>query len=205
MANGYLPPNLNPVYGKSLDALLYCKTNIAGYFFDGFLTVDHQIDVTMTENPVESGSSVVDHAYIKPRQLTMQIIVSDVHRSLYQEQFDGGVYRHTKAWDILKKLQSDRIPFSVFTKLGTYDNMLIKSLSATDNVETYRALRATVELQEIPVARVKTVKISSYPNSTNKTTLGKVEAQPLTETERTSILQQTGGLASFWGSIIGLN
>ncbi len=205
MASGYLPPNLNPVHGRSLDALLYCKTNIAGYFFDGFITVKHQIDLTMTENPVETGSSIVDHAYVKPRQVEMDIIVSDVHQSLFPGQFEGGLYRHTQAWDTLKKLQSDRIPFSVFTKLGTYDNMLIKSLSANDDVETYRALRATVVLQEIPVARVKTVKISAAPNTTAKTELGKVEAQTVTEAERSSILQQTGGLASFWGSIIGLN
>ena len=52
--------------------------------------------------------------------------------------------------------------------------MLIKSLSANDDKETFRALQATVTLVEIPVARVKTVKISKASQTTIDTKMAEL-------------------------------
>src|SRR5574344_1601918 len=164
MAEGYISPNGSPTAGLTYDAMLYCKTNIGGYFFDGFMQVDHNLGLQTTENPVETGASIVDHAYVKPDGVMM----SDVHQSLVPGQFTGTRLRSTTAWQVLRKLQSDRIPMSIFTRLGLYTNMLITKLSASDTAETFRALSAEVTLKEIPVARVKTVKISSADQTTVK-------------------------------------
>ena len=65
---------------------------------------------------------------------------------------------------------------SVLTRLGLYSNMLITEIKSTDTSETFRGLQADVTLREIPVARVKTVKISQAPQTTQETELGKVES-----------------------------
>lgn len=163
--------------GMTYNALLYCKTNIGGYFFDGFIKIDHSIEAQITEHPVETGASIVDHAYIKPAELSMNIMVSDVHASFIEGQFSGSLARHVNAWNLLKQIQADRIPVSVLTKLGLYDNMLIQRITATDTYETYNALNADVTLREIPIARVRTLKISSTPQTTNKTSLPEVNPQ----------------------------
>ena len=195
MAVGYLSPNGSPTDGMTYDAMLYCKTNIGGYFFDGFMQVDHSIDLEVTENPVETGAAVVDHAYVKPAQVTMRVMMSDVHQSLYPGQFTGTRFRSTNAWHVLKKLQGDRIPFSIFTRLGLYENMLITNLSASDTADTFRALSATVTLREIPVARVKEVKISSASQTTINTEMGKIEASNLNDVDM-SLLAQLMGVSS---------
>lgn len=192
MAEGYLSPNGSPTAGMTYDAMLFCKTNIGGYFFDGFISVEHTRDLQMTENPVETGASIVDHAYVKPAEITMQVMMSDVHQSLVPGQFTGTRFRSTNAWQVLTKLQSDRIPMSVFTRLGLYSNMLISRIKATDTAETFRALSAEVTLKEIPVARVRTVEISSAPQTTVKTEMGKIEAGKISD-ELTSILYQWYG------------
>ena len=193
MSEGYIATSGTPTAGLTYDALLYCKTNIGGYFFDGFMQVDHNIELQTTSNPVETGASVVDHAYVKPAELTMKVMMSDVHQSLVPEQFTGASFRSVNAWQVLRKLQSDRIPMSVFTRLGLYTNMLITKLATTDTAETFRALSAEVTLREIPVARVKTVKISSADQTTINTEMGKIEASQINDELQSLLYQWYGG------------
>ena len=193
MAEGYISPNGSPTAGLTYDAMLYCKTNIGGYFFDGFMQVDHNIELQTTENPVETGASIVDHAYVKPAEVVMRVMMSDVHQSLVPGQFTGTRFRSTNAWQVLRKLQSDRIPMSIFTRLGLYTNMLITKLSASDTAETFRALSAEVTLKEIPVARVKTVKISSADQTTVNTEMGKIEASKVSNELQSLLYQWYGG------------
>ena len=172
---GYLAKSGSDTTGLSYDAMLFCKTNIAGYFFDGFMSVSHERKLTITQNPVETGASVVDHAYVNPTTVTMKIMMSDVHQSIIPGQFSDLTFRHTSAWAILKQIQESRIPVDIFTKLGYYKNMLIESISAEDTKETFRALDATVTLVEIPVARVKTVKISKASQTNIDTKMAEVQ------------------------------
>lgn len=193
---GYLSKSATNTDGLSFDALLYCKTNIGGYFFDGFLKVKHEKKTVITTNPVETGASIADHAYIEPTTLSMSIVVSDVHTSLIPEQFQGSnKLRHVNAWNVLKQLQNDRIPCSVLTKLDLYNNMLIESLSAEDDDTTYNSLRADVVLKEIPIARVRTVKISAADQTTLATQMAAIQAESASPetTELWSILYSAFG------------
>ena len=88
MARGYLSPSVNDPLPSEYSSLIYCKTNIGGYFFDGIMNINHSRELEITENPVETGASIVDHSYVKPAELTMQVLMSDVHRSIYPGQFD---------------------------------------------------------------------------------------------------------------------
>lgn len=193
MSKGHISTSGTPTSGLTYDALLYCKTNIGGYFFDGFMQVDHTIELQTTENPVETGASVVDHAYVKPAKVVMKVMMSDVHQSLVPDQFSGASFRSVNAWQVLRKLQADRIPMSIFTRLGLYTNMLITSLTASDTPETFRALSAEVTLKEIPVARIKTVKISSADQTTVKTEMGKIEASQINDELQSLLYQWYGG------------
>ena len=193
MSEGYISTSGTPTAGLTYDALLYCKTNVGGYFFDGFMQVEHNIELQTTSNPVETGASVVDHAYVKPAELVMKVMMSDVHQSLVPGQFTGASFRSVNAWQVLRKLQSDRIPMSVFTRLGLYTNMLITKLATTDTAETFRALSAEVTLREIPVARIKTVKISSADQTTINTEMGKIEASQINDELQSLLYQWYGG------------
>lgn len=192
MSIGYISPSVNDPLPSEYNSLIYCKTNIGGYFFDGVISINHVRELEITENPVETGASIVDHSFVKPAELTMSVKMSDVHRSIYPGQFDNKKSRSLAAWDVLKKIQSSRIPCSVFTPLGLYNNMLISSIEATEDANTVHSLNANVTLREIPIARVKTVKISSSPQTTGSTNLGQLEATTVSS-ELSSILFQLFG------------
>ena len=159
-----------------------------GYFFDGFITVDIKSELNITSNPVETGSSVVDHAYMQPKEIEMQIKMSDVLQSLVAGQFTGGWSRSANAYNVLTKMQQDRIPVAVLCRLGLFNNMLIKSITANDDSDTYQALDCKVVLVEIPIARVKTVEISSESQTTINTEMGKINALTTNDIQDQSIL-----------------
>lgn len=191
---GYISPSNVKSEGISYNALIYCKTNIGGYFFDGFMSLTHSSELTVTSNPVETGAAIVDHAYVMPAKLTVKVMMSDVHESIVSGQFKEKQSRSVSAWNVLKKIQSERIPVSVMTRLWQYDNMLISSLSATEDSKTVEGLAADVVLTEIPVARVRKLKISRAPQTTVDTEMGKVEVQNVV---RTALASLASGVGSF--------
>lgn len=194
MATGYMSNSATSTEGLTLEALIFCKTNIAGYFFDGLINVDVSSELFITENPVETGASVVDHSYIKPINIEMEVVMSDVHQSFVPGQFTGGWSRSINAFNLLREIQSKRIPVTVLCRLGLFENVLVQKIQAIDNEGTYQALRANVRLVEIPIARVKVVEISSASQTTITTEMGKIQAVDTTTREDESIAYQLG-----WG------
>lgn len=192
MADGYLARSAINTDGMTVEAMLYCKTNIAGYFFDGFMDIDVASELEVTENPVETGTAIADHSYVKPTEVTMQVIMSDVHQSLVPGQFTGGWSRSVTAYKILKEIQTKRIPIAVLCRLGLFENMVIRRLQANDTADTYQALSATVTLVELPIARIKTVEISLASQTTINTEMGKLQAVDTTDKEDESILYILG-------------
>ncbi|WP_418634100.1 phage baseplate protein [Segatella hominis] len=196
---GYVSKNLEQFRSIGYDALLYCKTNIAGYFFDGYLDVSINSELEITSHPVETGASIADHAYLKPQEITMTVLMSDVHESLVPGQFTGGWSRSVTAYNVLKKIQSDRITVSVLTRLGLFKNMILKSVIADDTDIELFGLRARVTLVELPVARVRTVEISEADQTTIQTEMGNIASTYPNNTELESILSMIVGWISGGG------
>ncbi len=177
----------------SIKDLVYVKSNIGGWFFDAIIHTDYTRELYITENPVETGSSISDHSYIKPVKLTMEIKMSDCMTSRIPGQFNDGDSRSLDAFQVLAELQQQRIPVRVMTRLGKFDNMLIQSINVPDDVKTLYGLDATVILQEIFVAQTTTVKISANAQVTDSTNRGTVEPVQADE----SLLYQ--GLVQMYG------
>ena len=193
---GYVSKNLEQFRSIGYDALLYCKTNIAGYFFDGYLNVSINSELEITSHPVETGASIADHAYLKPQEITMTVLMSDVHESLVPGQFTGGWSRSVTAYNVLKKIQSDRITVSVLTRLGLFKNMILKSIVADDTDVELFGLRARVTLVELPVARVRTVEISEADQTTIQTEMGNIASTYPDDVELESVLSMIAGWIS---------
>lgn len=159
--------------------LTYFSTAQGNYMFDAYFNIDHESKLSITEHPIQTGASISDHAYMEPRTLTFEVGMSDVMEdlSLYVsgiQSFNNGdsASRSVNAFTVIQKLQSDRIPIDVYTRLGTYKNMLIESIMAPDTKETVFALKATITLKEIFVVNVTTVKVSARAQKTDSTNEG---------------------------------
>jgi hypothetical protein len=177
---------------RNINSLIYTKTNIGGWFFDAYLKMDHISRLTITDHPVQTGAALTDHAFLQPRELSMDVGMSNVAKSFVPGQFSGGSSRSVQAFQVLKDLQALRVPIQVHTRLGVYQNMLIEVLSAPDDYMTLHGLRCTVTFREILVAQVKTVRISARPLVTDNSNRGNPE--PVKPNQ--SILKQIVNIAN---------
>ncbi|WP_062306566.1 phage baseplate protein [Alicyclobacillus sendaiensis] len=175
---------------------VYAKTNIGGWFFDAVLQATHTSTLTITQHPVQSGSSITDYAYMQPRTLSLTIGMSDVAKSFIPGQFSGGKSRSVQAYQVLLQLQQMRIPVQVYTRLGLYQNMLIETLTVQDDNTTTHGLRCTVDMSEVLVATVQTVKISSKPSVTSSANKGKQQAKQVPQSILETLSQLLNGKAS---------
>lgn len=162
---------------KPISSYVYAKTNIGGWFFDAMLQATHTSNLTITAHPIEIGSSVSDYAFLQPRTLSLNIGMTDTATSFIKGQFDGGASRSVNAYNILKQLQQLTIPVQVYTRLGLYQNMLVSALTVQDDYTTHHGLKCTVDLTELLVATIKTVKISGKPSTTSDAKKGTKQPQ----------------------------
>lgn len=51
--------------------------------FDVVTSEDHQSDLSITENPIESGAAIADHAVIQPKQVTINGVMVDHDHSTF--------------------------------------------------------------------------------------------------------------------------
>lgn len=155
----------------------YFDTGKEKLIFDAIFTTQHDTSLNITEHPVQTGADIADHAYEEASRLTFYIGMSDVMQSFIQGQFSNNNSRSVSAYLKLRELQKQRLPITVITRLGTYNNMMVETISSEDNNTTAYGLRATVTLKQIFVVSVTTVKISQRPQKSNQTNEGDQKVQ----------------------------
>jgi hypothetical protein len=142
--------------------------------FDAVIRESHTSELEVTENPVETGVSVSDHAFMRPLRLDIEACVGDawVHgqddkgnkvKDLFSS--DAGS-RAFIAFKRLQDLQSAAEPFTVQTGLRLYENMVITSLSVPQDAATASSLCFQASLRE--VIRVSTQTVTYPPRAAGK-------------------------------------
>lgn len=171
---GYRPTLLG-VLPQSIEQLIYCRTNVGGYFFDAVLREEHLQGMRITEHPVQDGANIADHAYMMPAHLSLEVAMSDAMSHLIHSQFLDSV----DAYRALLDLQAQRSPIVVQTRLRRYEDMLIEHLASPVDVRTSNGLRCHVVLKQIITATVARVEqaTSSDPQTTDSTNKGQVQGQ----------------------------
>lgn len=153
---------------------IFDENNSNYYFFDAVFHETHTSSVRMTEQPVQVGSNIVDHAFMMPLKLSLEIGMSDAMQSLVPSEWTGSYTKSVSAYQKLKELQSNRLPLTVHTRLNKYENMVIDTITADDTYKTYSGLRATISMTQLLVAVVATVTSSSDSQTTGSTSSGTV-------------------------------
>lgn len=151
------------------------------YFFDAVLHTDHDQQLRVTEHPTQSGASIVDHAYMLPATVTLEILMSDAMDSYQAGQWTGASTKSVNFYQTMKQLQALRIPIIVTTRLDTYTNMVLMNLRASDDLSTLHGFKGTLQFRQIIVGTVSSSNAnttSARPNQTAQTNPGSI--QPVT-------------------------
>ena len=143
---------------------------------DASITEDHVADVDTTENPVEQGTDITDHARPKQRVLTMEGVVSNAATT------SGGTADPTRAVTAYKQLialHDTPALVTIVTSLETYTNMLMTHLSVPRDAKTGQAVRFTASFKEVQIVETQTIQIArKVPKTMKNANLGKQAATP---------------------------
>ena len=145
------------------------------YVFDAVFTLQHDLTMTLTQNPVLTGANVVDHAYMEPQTVTLEIGMSDTMDSYAPGMWNTAGSKSVNAYQKLNQLALARTVFVIQTRLQTYTQMLISNISAPDDVSTLHSLRASITFQQLILASVSTQSLPQYstrPESTSQNNYG---------------------------------
>lgn len=190
----------NAPYNGGAPASLPTQSTV--YIFDCVPRISHEQVIVTTDHPVQTGSSISDHAYMRPARLSLEIGMSDTMDSYTVDMWTGGLQsspgtqsKSVNAFQTLLAIQKSRIPVQITTRLNSYSNMIFESIEPEETYETVTGLRVTIRLRQIFVASTQLVPNSSRPQDTSSTGLGAVTSQtvPAQITSENQIFKSLAG------------
>jgi hypothetical protein len=139
-----------------LSPVFIWQRNIGGFIADITVEEHHRDDLVVTENPVEQGADITDHAFKQPARLTVRVGYSN------SSQNSGGDPGYVN--DIYAQfldMQANLQPINVTTGKRQYTNMLITSLETSTDERWENAMILVVELKQIILVNTQTVSVPS--------------------------------------------
>lgn len=97
------------------------------------LSERHISEVEITRNPIETGAEVNDHAYIKPKEIDLEIADRNA----------------AATFNALVQFQESRVPFYLVTGLTVYRDMLISAIDATRDKDKAYILSAGITCRQV--------------------------------------------------------
>ncbi|HUH47842.1 MAG TPA: hypothetical protein VLZ54_11860 [Arenibacter sp.] len=172
--------------------------------FDAVFEEAHESELVVTDNPVETGVLVSDHAYMAPLKLIISAGVSDTplrgpDSPIPNDPFaSDSAGRAQKAFDLLSELQKLAEPFEVQTGLKLYRNMVCTTIRTLQDKDTSGAFLFTATLREIIITYTQVV---NYPprkpgptqrQASAKKTRGEQQSVPVEEKRKSALVKLLG-------------
>lgn len=155
---------------------LFIRTekSVGGIELDAVLTETHTNQVRLTKNPVELGADITDHAIIEPKRINVVAQVSDTPlggaafgqivdlvTGLFGSSTSQNITRSNTAYRAMIQLMEQCEPIEVQTKLKLYKNMVITSLSVTQDKNSSRIVLMNIDLEEVLITESQIIKLTS--------------------------------------------
>ena len=181
--------------------------------FDSTIREAPSFSIAITENPVETGVSMADHAYAKPDTLTLEVVVSDTPLladnkgtpAIQLAQSQGLAFmgpnerRSVNAWAAIQQGAKAFTVYDVQIGLGLYQNMMIETGSAEQTVDSSGIMRATLQLHQVTFAGTsKVVYPPRGPKKTKRVAAPEVDAGKKTAEETDDAEEKSVSWLSQW-------
>lgn len=155
--------------------------NVGALKFDCVLLEDHVSEIEITGNPVETGSEINDHAFVKPKEVKIE--VADANAAII--------------FNALVLFQESRIPFAMMTGLTLYRNMMVKSIKVHRDKSTAKILRAVIILGEVNIVSTSSASTSDKASNSPGGKNSRVARDPTAESASNDVTaDRTSGTVS---------
>lgn len=148
------------------------QRNIGGFVANVTIREEHEDELVVTENPVDQGAAITDHAFKQPARLTVDIGYSNSSvQSLGDPNYIDDQYAN------FLQLQASAQPFDVVTGKRQYSNMLITMLRTVTDEKTENALLLTVKMKQVILVNTQTVSVPPSSNMASPDKTGATQQQ----------------------------
>lgn len=182
------------------------KTTIDTLVLDASLSEKHGAEVEVTEHPVEEGADISDHRRVKPRQITIEGIVSNTpvpdasapavpvtaFGVTWLSRSTGDGTRASDALDKLEKLVESDVLIDIVTSLTAYENMTLVNVDIPRDASSGQALKFTATFREIRFASNEVVGIQAVKNAKTTSAIPQADQHkktPVLDPNQTPALQ----------------
>ncbi|HEY8356686.1 MAG TPA: hypothetical protein VIL30_04415 [Ramlibacter sp.] len=101
-------------------------------------------ELKITQQPVEFGADITDHAYVMPKRIVMDCIIGgSLSRS------GNGRLEMMAGWQAMKALQETRQPFTLVSGLDVHRDILIEKLEAERDQDWSSVLKFTATCLQV--------------------------------------------------------
>lgn len=149
------------------------KKSIGGIQLDAILSESHSNSVSLTNNPVELGADITDHAIVQPKRINIIAEVTDsplgfaalgqlvdTVTGLFGTSTAQNLTRSNAAYNALVQLADSRATLSVQTKLKLYENMMITDISILQDKDSSRIARMNITMTEVRIVESELITLS---------------------------------------------
>lgn len=166
------------------------KARLGEIVVDAFLNETHTFSSEITEHPIESGGTVVDHIHEMPFCLAIDGIISNTPMSLVGLTAFETATRYLNgdnndfalvAFEKIEELFKKREPITIATSLKTYHKMVLENLSVERGGGAQESLRFSCTARQIRLAHQERIKIPEpkVSSAKPKQKKGLQEAKPI--------------------------
>ena len=147
------------------------QKSLGGIQLDAVISENHSNSLRLTKNPIELGADITD-AIVEPKQLSIVAYVSDsplgaaafgeivdLITGLFGSSTTSNITRSNAAYNAMVQLMEYREPIEVQTKLKLYSNMMITSLTASQDKNSSRMVAMNISLEEVIITESLVVKL----------------------------------------------
>jgi len=158
-----------------MPACTLCSRTIGWVCIDVVVQETTNDEIEIANHPIEKGAQISDHAWLKPREITIEGIKSS-----------GGAL---SGYRELRQLQETLEPFDLVTGLDLFRNMLIQKLSATRDKDSSQICQFTATCREVIIVNTaSTAGDGGTDRSSSTQNRGQVQARPAGGSEFDSIV-----------------
>lgn len=108
-------------------------------------TEEHKSELEITSLPVESGADITDHAYVKPKTVTLKGLIGNGYGGF------RGSFITAAGYQALVRYQAARRPFYLVTGINVYKDMLIQSITVPRDSLNANVLEFTVVCKQVKI------------------------------------------------------
>lgn len=126
---------------------------------DAMVQEDHQSSATLSDYPIESGSSVSDHVVVKPDVLNLNCVVGS--SPIYIGSGMLSTNRIMDSYILLWAMLTTKSEVTIVTGIRVYQHMVIEDLKVTRTKDNGQALEFTLQAKQARIVKTQTSQVQA--------------------------------------------